>query len=466
MYNKNFLGRAGLTPEFEDVIKTFIEWATGQRGHMDRDKIKCPYRKYKNTRFGTPDEESVQDYFEAPTILLVSEERTPAGHVAGNYPQWDDEQHMDWAQKMIFYAAEPSYFASSHEGVPDDGTRSCPVDAGPSSYCYGGSLYDYNESGLTDRFYKLVDAANHPLWDGCTQSRLGVVVELVDIKADGDYYNTKKLWIKNLGLPVEKIHACKKGYMLYWKDDVDLEYCKFCKDARHKLSQGRDPHWKKSPYAILRKRRGRCVIHPMLRRESILTGYILILQKSRVMLAWAFAQMVLHCTINTVVLIHVGWLSLHHTIFPLLWHVGVRTYDHAMDRAFIMRAALMWTVNDLPTYGMASRNKKTFMKIRIENKVARPRLTRDQLLDRVANISPAVEIPLPLPDGYGSDHKWTKKTIFWFLPYWSTLLIRHNFDVIHIEKSVFDNISNMVMDIKGKTNDNMNARRDLKIICN
>ncbi|KAL0337718.1 UNVERIFIED_CONTAM: hypothetical protein Scaly_2046900 [Sesamum calycinum] len=37
-----------------------------------------------------------------------------------------------------------------------------------------------------------------------------------------------------------------------------------------------------------------------------------------------------------------------------LWHVGVRTYGHAMDRAFIMRAALMWTVNDLPAYGMAS----------------------------------------------------------------------------------------------------------------
>ncbi|KAL0325353.1 UNVERIFIED_CONTAM: hypothetical protein Sradi_5104600 [Sesamum radiatum] len=37
-----------------------------------------------------------------------------------------------------------------------------------------------------------------------------------------------------------------------------------------------------------------------------------------------------------------------------LWHVGIRTYDHAKDKAFIMRGALMWTVNDLPAYGMAS----------------------------------------------------------------------------------------------------------------
>ncbi|KAK4381649.1 hypothetical protein Sango_2946800 [Sesamum angolense] len=38
-----------------------------------------------------------------------------------------------------------------------------------------------------------------------------------------------------------------------------------------------------------------------------------------------------------------------------LWYVGVRMYEQATDNAFIMRAALMWTVNDLPACGMASR---------------------------------------------------------------------------------------------------------------
>ncbi|KAL0449149.1 UNVERIFIED_CONTAM: hypothetical protein Slati_1471300 [Sesamum latifolium] len=46
------------------------------------------------------------------------------------------------------------------------------------------------------------------------------------------------------------------------------------------------------------------------------------------------------------------------------------------------------------------------------------------------------------------------------------LLIRHNLDVMHIEKNVFDNIFNTAMDIKGKTKDNLNARLDLKSICN
>ncbi|KAL0308943.1 UNVERIFIED_CONTAM: hypothetical protein Sradi_5836600 [Sesamum radiatum] len=62
--------------------------------------------------------------------------------------------------------------------------------------------------------------------------------------------------------------------------------------------------------------------------------------------------------------------------------------------------------------------------------------------------------------------QWTKRSIFWDLVYGSTLLIRHNLDVMHIEKNMFDNIFNTVMDIKGKTKDNINARGDLKIICN
>ncbi|KAL0416859.1 UNVERIFIED_CONTAM: hypothetical protein Slati_3517800 [Sesamum latifolium] len=37
-----------------------------------------------------------------------------------------------------------------------------------------------------------------------------------------------------------------------------------------------------------------------------------------------------------------------------LWHVGVLTSGSARDETFAMHAALMWIVNDLPAYGMAS----------------------------------------------------------------------------------------------------------------
>ncbi|KAL0316473.1 UNVERIFIED_CONTAM: hypothetical protein Sradi_5525500 [Sesamum radiatum] len=138
-----------------------------------------------------------------------------------------------------------------------------------------------------------------------------------------------------------------------------------------------------------------------------------------------------------------------------LRHTGVLTHDHAMNQAFMMRAALMWTVNDLFAYGMTfgweyhRRNKRSFTKNRQERKIARPRLTGDEIRHRVEQYGTAVEEPLTYPLGYGNVHKWIKKNIFWDLPYWNTHLIRHNLDVMHIEKNVFDNIFNTVMDIKG-----------------
>ncbi|KAL0307262.1 UNVERIFIED_CONTAM: hypothetical protein Sradi_6143500 [Sesamum radiatum] len=58
--------------------------------------------------------------------------------------------------------------------------------------------------------------------------------------------------IRDLDLLVEKIHACRNGCMLYWKDNIDMEYCKFCGDPRHKPIRDRNPRRKKFPYAVLR----------------------------------------------------------------------------------------------------------------------------------------------------------------------------------------------------------------------
>ncbi|KAL0402332.1 UNVERIFIED_CONTAM: hypothetical protein Slati_4263100 [Sesamum latifolium] len=106
---------------------------------------------------------------------------------------------------------------------------------------------------------------------------IGAVAKLVDIKVDGhiseriydrisewadeilpcdhtvslDYYNMKSL-IKDLGLPMEKIDAYRNGCMLYWKDDIDLEYCKFCGEARYQTTRERNSNRQKTPYAILR----------------------------------------------------------------------------------------------------------------------------------------------------------------------------------------------------------------------
>lgn len=42
-----------------------------------------------------------------------------------------------------------------------------------------------------------------------------------------------------------------------------------------------------------------------------------------------------------------------------------------------------------------------------------------------------------------------------------TLLLRHNLDVMHIEKNVCDSILGTLLNIKGKTKDNLNSHLDL-----
>lgn len=56
---------------------------------------------------------------------------------------------------------------------------------------------------------------------------------------------------------------------------------------------------------------------------------------------------------------------------------------------------------------------------------------------------------------------WKKKSIFFNLPYWKELDLRHNLDVMHIEKNVCDSIIGTLLNIKGKTKDGIESRRDL-----
>ncbi|GKE19181.1 transposon, En/Spm-like protein [Tanacetum coccineum] len=66
----------------------------------------------------------------------------------------------------------------------------------------------------------------------------------------------------------------------------------------------------------------------------------------------------------------------------------------------------------------------------------------------------------------GNEHErqdnWKKKSIFFELVYWDFLPIRHNLDVMHIEKNVCDNVLFTLLGIAGKRKDHLNARLDLK----
>ncbi|XP_042939338.1 uncharacterized protein LOC122274358 [Carya illinoinensis] len=190
-----------------------------------------------------------------------------------------------------------------------------------------------------------------------------------------------------------------------------------------------------------------------------------------------------------------------------LWEDGVDSYDASKSEHFRLHAALLWTINDFPAYANLSgwstkgklacplcnedtdsmwlkhgrkhcymghrrflpsahpwRKKKAAFNGKDDHRLPPPELTASFVLQQLLQLS-NVEF------GKTSNRKrkrtpaelnWTKKSIFFELPYWSTLPLRHNLDVMHIEKNICDNVLGTLMDIQGKNKDTVNARKDLE----
>ena len=123
----------------------------------------------------------------------------------------------------------------------------------------------------------------------------------------------------------------------------------------------------------------------------------------------------------------------------------------------------------LPTNHKYKNNKKDFFIGRIEKDVAPPYLSSKELHNVVSEYD---DIMYGFQSGkqkfpsFGLTYNWVNRSIFWELPYWKTNLLHHNLDVMHIEKNLFENIFNTIMDVKRKTKDNINARLDITLFCN
>ena len=120
----------------------------------------------------------------------------------------------------------------------------------------------------------------------------------------------------------------------------------------------------------------------------------------------------------------------------------------------------------LPNDHAFRRNKSAFRKGKAEMGGPPSMLTSEQIWHVIKDLPTFIDNPhVGRVSSYGEWHNWTKRSIFWDLPYWKDNMLRHNLDVMHIEKNFFDNIFNTVMDIKEKTKDNDKARKDLAPYC-
>ncbi|XP_055824120.1 uncharacterized protein LOC129892559 [Solanum dulcamara] len=94
------------------------------------------------------------------------------------------------------------------------------------------------------------------------------------------------------------------------------------------------------------------------------------------------------------------------------------------------------------------RDSKNFFKGKTVKRLPLPYKIGQEILNQICDLgigkvieSDAEEVNRRICKSCG----WKKRSIFWDLPYWSSNMIRHNLDVMHIEKNVFDNIFNTVM---------------------
>jgi hypothetical protein len=188
----------------------------------------------------------------------------------------------------------------------------------------------------------------------------------------------------------------------------------------------------------------------------------------------------------------------------ILWKEGVETWDAYGQENFKLRVLLFCTINDYPALGNLSgqtikgkkacsdckehtrsrwlkksrkmvymghrrwlplrhtfRRKKKIFNGKRELQPAPKDLSGDEVHNMVKDIS----------NEFGKKRKrsktkekgmWKKKSIFWRLPYWKDLDVRHCIDLMHVEKNVCESLVGLMLNIPRKTKDGLNARLDLQ----
>lgn len=188
-----------------------------------------------------------------------------------------------------------------------------------------------------------------------------------------------------------------------------------------------------------------------------------------------------------------------------LW-TGVRTYDALSGKMFTLHAAVLWCIHDYPALStlsgrttrgyfaclhcdkhplsVALRNKIGYIghyrflprghRLRRNNEFAKlhesndkpGKFTAEELVAEVEKAKDGTQDPEEQSKKRKRSEKgvpiWGRRVSLWDLPYWKDLKLRHNLDVMHIEKNVCDNLLGTILNIEGKTKDTINARLDLE----
>ncbi|XP_039034840.1 uncharacterized protein LOC120171121 [Hibiscus syriacus] len=202
----------------------------------------------------------------------------------------------------------------------------------------------------------------------------------------------------------------------------------------------------------------------------------------------------------------------------LLLETGVKTYGSYKKEYFNLRAILLWNINDFLAYGNLSgcvtkgyyacsicsentcsqwlpnskkvcllghrrflplqdllRKRKKYFNNQQEDDVIKQPLSGEEIYDYLRGFetswvnkttskkkTPTKKMSKKEKERIVERAKfWHYKSIFFELEYWKKLLVRHQLDVMHIEKNVCERVYGTLLNLPGKTNDRLRARKDL-----
>ncbi|XP_073285447.1 uncharacterized protein [Primulina huaijiensis] len=91
-----------------------------------------------------------------------------------------------------------------------------------------------------------------------------------------------------------------------------------------------------------------------------------------------------------------------------------------------------------------------------------PILSGDTVINELKNFN--LKFGKSVDDNPELPFNWKKLSIFFDLPYWKDNVVRHNLDFMHIEKNVCESICGTLLNMEGKTKDNIKSRLDLQEI--
>ncbi|XP_074356782.1 uncharacterized protein LOC141696554 [Apium graveolens] len=185
----------------------------------------------------------------------------------------------------------------------------------------------------------------------------------------------------------------------------------------------------------------------------------------------------------------------------LLWEEGIEVEDRYRNDHFRLKAMLFGTISDFPTYSnlsgysvkgydtcplcgdetdnvrlknckkcvyighrrwLDSNNRYRNMAMAFNGEVEKrgpPRIRSGlEVFKEVENIN--IEFGKKFAKDVPSKG-WKKRSIFFELPYWKDLYVRHFIDLMHVQKNVFDSLIGTLLGVPGKTKDGLSARMDM-----